>query len=88
MTRLFLAVVMVNVLGGAALWFQPSTEPVVAIDVTASDEVRAAERAWETAELRLMEACGDDVHGVTGVEEAAEVSNGYRVRVTATASCA
>lgn len=86
-TRLFLAVLMVNVIG-FGVWLQPTAEATVAIDVTAADELRATERAWETAELRLREACGADVQGVTGVEETEAVSNGYRVRVTATGHCA
>ena len=87
MTRFFLTVLLVNVIG-FGVWLQPTNEATVAIDVTAADQVRATERAWETAELRLREACGHDVTDVTGVEEAVEVSNGYRVRVTATGSCA
>lgn len=86
MSRMFLALVVVDVLGVAWVLAPPQSS-VASAQVDAPTEQVAVEVAWSTATDELDRRCGTEAHNVAGVEEIEQVSNGYRARVSLRGSC-
>lgn len=87
MVRLFVAVVLMNVAGAAWWAVTPAELPsVLVVQVEAPSENDALVAAWERAEQEVERRCGAE-RNVVGVEEVAEVSNGYQARVSVNARC-
>lgn len=84
MTRVFVAVVLLNVFG-AVWWMTPPNEVTASAAALAPTAEIAMDVAWDRAEARLDPRC--EVDHLVGIEEIEEVSNGYRAQVHVSGRC-